>query len=71
MRIERGGSNALAATLGTVRSTGETLTAALRLGDQEWLLVLEAEEIRSLHAAIHEWFKTQESGLPGPGRGER
>lgn len=71
MRIGRGGSSALAAALGTVRPTGETLTAALRLGDQEWRLVLEAEEIRLLHAAIHEWFKTQEPGLPGPGRGER
>jgi hypothetical protein len=71
MRIERGGNSALAATLGSVRPTGGTLTAALRLGDQEWRLVLEAEEIGSLHAAIHEWFKSQEPGLPGPGRGER
>lgn len=71
MRIERGGSGALAATLGAVRPTGKTLTAALRLEEQEWRLVLEPEEIRALHTAIHEWFKAQEPGLPGAGRGER
>ncbi len=71
MRIERGGSSALVATLRDVRVTVGALTAALQLGDQEWRLVLEAGEISTLHAAIHEWFKTQQPGREGPGRSER
>ena len=71
MRIERGGSGSLAATLRDVRVTSGTLTAALQLADQEWRLVLEADEIGTLHTAIHEWFKAQQPGIPGPGRSER
>ena len=71
MRIEQGGENALAATLWDVRPTASTLTAALRVGGQEWRLVLEAGEINTLHAAIHEWFKTQQPEREGPGRIER
>lgn len=70
MRIERGGSRTLAASLGDVRVTAGALTAALQLGDEEWRLVLEAEEISTLHTAIHEWFKAQQPGREGPGRSE-
>jgi len=71
MRIERGGSSVLSATLRDVRPAAGALTAALLLEGQEWRLVLEADEIAALHAAIHEWFKTQQSGPQGPGRSER
>lgn len=71
MRIERGGSSPLAATLRDVRVTAGAFTATVQLGDQEWRLVLEAGEITTLHAAIHEWFKTQQPGPQGPGRSER
>lgn len=70
MRIERGESRALVATLRDVQPTAGALTAALELGDEEWRLVLEAEEISTLHAAIHEWFKAQQPGREGPGRSE-
>jgi len=71
MRIERGGSGSLAATLREVRVTAGALTAALQLADQEWRLVLEADEISALHTAIHEWFKIRQPGIPGPERSER
>lgn len=70
MRIERGESRALVASLRDVRVTAGALIAALQLGDQEWRLVLEAGEIGTLHAAIHEWFKAQQPGREGPGRSE-
>ena len=63
MRIERGGSGSLAATLRDVRVTAGALTAAVKVGDQEWQPVL--------HTAIHEWFKTRQPGMPGPERSER
>lgn len=71
MRIERGGSGGLAATLRDVRVTAGALTAAVKVGEQEWRLVLEANEISALHSAIHEWFKAQQPGIPGPERSER
>jgi chlorite dismutase len=71
MRIERGGSGGLAATLRDVRMTAGALTAAVTVGDQEWRLVMDADEIGALHTAIHEWFKIRQSGIPGPGRSER
>ena len=71
MRIERGGSGSLAATLRDVRVTAGALTAAVKVGDQEWRLVLEPDEIGALHAAIHEWFKILQPGREGPERSER
>ncbi|MGH7360953.1 MAG: hypothetical protein ACREKF_03460 [Candidatus Methylomirabilales bacterium] len=71
MRIERGGSGTLAAILRDVRPAVGTLTATVQLGDQEWQLILDADEIIALHAAIHEWFKTQQPGREEPGRSER
>jgi hypothetical protein len=71
MRIERGGSSGLAATLRDVRVTAGALTAAVKVGDQEWQLVLEADEIGTLHTAIHEWFKIRQPVIPGPERSER
>ena len=70
MRIEREESRVPLARLRDVRVTAGTLTAALQLGDQECRLVLEAGEISTLHAAIHEWFKAQQPGREGPGRSE-
>ncbi|HEV8661714.1 MAG TPA: hypothetical protein VGT06_01030 [Candidatus Methylomirabilis sp.] len=70
MRIEGEESRVPVARLRDVRVTAGALTAALQLGDQEWRLVLEAGEISTLHAAIHEWFKAQQPGREGPGRSE-